>query len=309
MTSPNAPAAPAASEKTILIVGMHRSGTSMLTRLIHTMGAHAGEPTDLIPRGLHDNPHGYWERNDVLNEHEKILAFHGYAWNSLAHFRYDRLDFGYRRAFIQRAAQWRRKVNTGGRPFVLKDPRACLLLPAWQEALRNPVCVFSVRDPRVIATSICTPQRGSYPGAFVLALWEKYMQQALEALRGKRVLFVRYERLIRNPQSECARIAAGVARLGVPDLQSPASGDLDGLIDTRLNRSKPSPQAILTGAQQALLNWLDAQCAAVGPTLVAALPRFDSPDQVLARFQVPSRLADRDTAANAPQLAAMRYRS
>lgn len=285
MVAPPVSAAAAAHEKTILVIGMHRSGTSMLTRLIHSMGANAGKPEDLIPEDPHDSPSGYWERKDVVFEHDSLLVSHGFAWDWLAHFEWQRLNPVYVDAFVDRAAPWRRGLDTAGRPLVLKDPRLCLFMPIWQAVLRNPAYVFCVRDPRTIATSIATPPRRKYPAPFALALWEKYVQQALNALRGERVLFVRYEALMTNPLSECVRLASGVERLGVSGLRALTETHLDTLVDTRFNRSKASQQATMSPAQGALLGWLDEQCREPEPVQVSRLPPFESPDAMLGLYQ------------------------
>ena len=285
MIAPPVSAAAAAHEKTILVIGMHRSGTSMLTRLIHSMGANAGKPEDLIPEDPRDSPSGYWERKDVVFEHDSLLVSHGFAWDWLAHFEWQRLNPVYVEAFVDRAVHWRRGLDTAGRPLVLKDPRLCLFMPIWKMVLRNPAYVFCVRDPRIIATSIAMPPRRNYPAQFALALWEKYVQQALNSLRGERVLFVRYEVLMANALSECARLASGVERLGVSGLRVLTKPHLDSLIETRFNRSKASQQATLSPAQEALLGWLDARCHEADSVQVSRLPPFESPDPVLDRYQ------------------------
>lgn len=47
-----------AGANAILISGMHRSGTSALTRILNLLGTELGN--DLLPPHA-DNPHGYWE--------------------------------------------------------------------------------------------------------------------------------------------------------------------------------------------------------------------------------------------------------
>ena len=57
----------------IIVLGMHRAGTSAVTRLINLMGAYLGPEEQLLP-ATPDNPKGYWERIDVLQLHEWLLG-------------------------------------------------------------------------------------------------------------------------------------------------------------------------------------------------------------------------------------------
>lgn len=47
-------------EMPVLVLGMHRSGTSALTRCINLLGVPLGVADDLMPTG-EANPRGYWE--------------------------------------------------------------------------------------------------------------------------------------------------------------------------------------------------------------------------------------------------------
>merc|ERR1719487_3208951 len=67
-----APMAPAAAPDQILVLGMHHSGTSVVSNLTMMMGAYGGETSDLL---LHpENPLKFWERRDVvaLDEHRLV---------------------------------------------------------------------------------------------------------------------------------------------------------------------------------------------------------------------------------------------
>ena len=64
----------------VFVLGMHRSGTSMLTHMIEASGYHSGD--NLQPPGS-DNPNGYWEDLVVLNINESLLRALGKNWSSL----------------------------------------------------------------------------------------------------------------------------------------------------------------------------------------------------------------------------------
>ncbi|MGA9422665.1 MAG: glycosyltransferase, partial [Rhodanobacteraceae bacterium] len=268
----------------ILVLGMHRSGTSALARVLGLMGAWIGEADDLLPAHASDNPSGYWERTDVVNVHHEFLHEAGYAWDSLAGFDFDVVDVGLRKrlqAGIQRIVE---AIEPQSRPLLLKDPRLCLLLPAWRAQLEKPACVIAVRDPREIAASIRQGPRGAYTSHFLLALWEKYMRGALAHLVGERVMFVSYERLVANPESEAERVLDGLRALGVTSLHAASPDALREFIDPNLRRSEPLSHMTLSPDQADLFAWLEQQCVADGPASVSGFPDGAPPDAVLAEY-------------------------
>ena len=75
---PRVSLARAPGAKGLLVLGMHRSGTSALTRLLNLHGAVLGD--DLLPAG-HDNPSGFWELREAVAIHVRLLAGLGMAWD------------------------------------------------------------------------------------------------------------------------------------------------------------------------------------------------------------------------------------
>ena len=59
--------------RNVVILGMHRSGTSMVAGALATAGLYAGEPDELLA-DQSDNPHGFWERRDVVSLNDAILS-------------------------------------------------------------------------------------------------------------------------------------------------------------------------------------------------------------------------------------------
>src|ERR1051325_3197571 len=108
--------------RAILVVGMHRSGTSALTRLLSLLGADL--PGNLMPPWT-DNETGFWESKDLQELHDAMLASCGSSWDDVlpvppAWFASEvAADFrGQVLAVLERdfaASEW----------FVIKDPRAC----------------------------------------------------------------------------------------------------------------------------------------------------------------------------------------
>jgi len=68
----------AETRKVILVLGMHRSGTSAVTRCLNLLGAEVGDK--LLPPA-EDNRSGFWEHADVVAVHEELLKDLGRVWH------------------------------------------------------------------------------------------------------------------------------------------------------------------------------------------------------------------------------------
>lgn len=280
------PAIPSFRERqTILVVGMHRSGTSVLTRLINLMAAYVGDGDELLPSHPIHNPTGYWERMDLVTEHECFLQKNGYEWCRLAGFDLNRVQNDSVAVLRRSLGAICARIDSGGRPFLIKDPRLCLLLPIWHSLGPAPVHVFAVRDPRKIAASMLKSFYGMFTAHFLLALWQKHMHTALSRLRGQRVLFVSYEELLDSAQAQSERVLQGLSDLGIRGLQAVAQAESHNLIERKLDRSATPAHIEMSQMQSELYSWLLRQCASADPVAIDELPRFDAADDVLREFE------------------------
>ncbi|HTZ08801.1 MAG TPA: hypothetical protein VMB72_07005, partial [Acidimicrobiales bacterium] len=63
----------------VVVLGMHRSGTSAVTRILNLLGADVGERDDLLTD--YDNPAGHWESRALVAANDRILAAWGRSWD------------------------------------------------------------------------------------------------------------------------------------------------------------------------------------------------------------------------------------
>jgi len=243
----------------IIVLGMHRSGTSIVTRMVNMMGAYFGPEGSMLDL-TQDNPKGYWERKDVLNYNIFLLKLHDVDWTGynpanwpLPHHPKD-----------VPPALWDRIktliINMDAhRPWVMKDPRLCLTLPYWKKLLEVPVCVIVHRDPLEIAQSL-TRIRHTYmpmPHERGIALWEFYTAALLTASAELPRLFVSHADFLHDPVSATARLYHGLTAQGVQGLRLPSGREIIAFIDPALYRSKPKAQdnqaPALTGYQRELM--------------------------------------------------------
>ena len=216
--SPTASAKPAeVAPARIAVLGMHRSGTSALTGLLRAMGAAAGDDED-FPAPDEHNPKGYWEHRAVHALDEQVLAAVGRSWWYPLDVDLGSLPAASREELVSRARAIAGDLDAGG-PWVVKDPRLCLVFPLWREALgRPPAVVITHRHPLSVASSLAA--RDGMPLPVGVALWEVYCREALAATRGLPRMVVGFSQLLADPAGTSRRLADWLAAAAVGDLGS-----------------------------------------------------------------------------------------
>lgn len=205
--------------RAICILGMHRSGTSVLARALTVLGVFLGDPQDLMPATEY-NPLGYWERLDVWRLQDRLLAQFNRQWNSPgglpAQWHLTDAVRPYRAELTQIVTE-----QFAQRPlWGWKDPRSCLLLPLWREVLNDLgirlACVISVRSPLDVANSLKT--RDGMPLADGLWMWFHHYIAAVKNAAGLPTIFLAYDQLLESWEAELRRCAVGLG------LKAPAHG-------------------------------------------------------------------------------------
>jgi len=201
----------------ICILGMHRSGTSTVTRAFNLLGVYIGEDKDLM-KPLPDNPEGYWERLDVYYLQERLLSIMKRDWATAAP-----LTENWHKSEEVRSCKDELieivKVNFSGQPLWLwKDPRTCLLLPLWKDVLSELgiglKVVFVVRNPIDVARSL--EKRNGFTTDKGLGIWFNHTINALKGLEGLETVFLSYDNFMDDWETELKKCADGL-RIPWPD--------------------------------------------------------------------------------------------
>lgn len=198
-----------AAGRSAVVLGMHRSGTSVVTRVINLLGLPLCRTEDLYTAD--DNPGGHWESASLIELNDRILRAFGGDVSAPPDFPpcWERSSVALREE--ARAAFVRAHPT---RTWVWKDPRACLTLPLWLEVFsEEPAIVIVARNPLETAASLS--QRNGFPLALSIALWERYTREALRSSAGRRVVTIAYERLLERPETQISLLAEGLSSLGV----------------------------------------------------------------------------------------------
>src|SRR5690348_16546953 len=117
----------------IIVLGMHRSGTSLVTRMVNMMGAYVSQEGGVI--GFNKgNPKGYWERKDLVQNNIALLKLHDATWPNITNW-----PMPFRPMNLPPQLQHSMKTMVmhldAHRPWVMKDPRLCVTLPYWKKLL------------------------------------------------------------------------------------------------------------------------------------------------------------------------------
>ena len=261
------PAAPPSAQ--MVVLGMHRSGTSALTHLLQRMGLWAGEDGDFPPADDH-NETGYWEHRGVWSIDEVILRELGASWSDVAALDLSQLNGEVRDRLQERARRLVQDLDAHG-SWVVKDPRLCVLFPFWREILERPVCVLLYREPLPVARSLAA--RDGFPLPYGIALWEKYTLDALASTRGLPRVLLSHRELLANPEATLRRLQSELARQ-VPDLAGlrvPSVEEIHSVLDPALVHHPHDPEVerdYLTLPQAALLDALtDGSALDLDPVL------------------------------------------
>lgn len=189
----------------VVVLGMHRSGTSAAARLVNLMGFSLGPDEDLLPPRS-DNPTGFWENASCVILNEEILVALGGEWSAPPLLGHGWESLPELDAFRPRAAALASTV-LGAPQWAWKGPRACITLPFWLPIFGRDLAVVLVhRNPLEVATSL--QAREGFPMSLGLALWERYIRSSLAAVAGLPVCVTSHEELVSSPAAWCRRVGS-----------------------------------------------------------------------------------------------------
>lgn len=218
----------------IMVLGMHRSGTSAVARLLNMMGAYfAPEGQGLPPSKT--NPKGYWERHDVVNLNNQVLGGLGIGWDTISNYDSSQITPEISAQFSSRAQEIVLGLDAH-RPWMMKDPRLNLLLPLWLPLLELPVCVYVYRSPIQVAQSLAA--RENFSIHLGLALWEKYNLIALADSAHLPRILVSYEELMSNPLGTVKYLYDSLQNLEIQGLRLPHDKEVTAFVDANLFHAK-----------------------------------------------------------------------
>ncbi|QSR89625.1 glycosyltransferase [Methylacidiphilum caldifontis] len=191
-------------KRLIIVLGMHRSGTSALTRSLVELGLSIGEKI-LEPQP--DNPTGFWEDKDIMEINEEILAASGSSWDSFAP---PSLDFHEpRMVALLKKAEDLLEQKLKGKDFTFKDPRTIRLLRFWHAVFEKlcirPSYLLVIRNPLSVGYSLY--KRNQFPVVKSFCLWLSHNVSPWPLYAPFLEAVVDYDQFLQQPERDLQRIA------------------------------------------------------------------------------------------------------
>lgn len=208
--------------KVLLVLGMHRSGTSALAGTLHNAGYYPGEKL-LKPQS--DNPEGFWENSDIVELNDELLLRLDSSWDAPG-AEVEKMDMGHLDWFKAQFEAIMSKQFVGIQNIYIKDPRLCLLLPYWLAAFESKDidvnCVFIARHPAEVARSLKV--RNGISMRLSALLWLRYNLLAERYSRKCSRIVVTYDALLSSPEEVLVRV------LGLVDPDNQMSSDINNVV-------------------------------------------------------------------------------
>lgn len=196
----------ALGKRVLVIVGMHRSGTSAATGALQCLGVDLGDK--LYSGHKNVNAKGYFEHSDIADTNDDVLCRLGSAWDDIL-LRDD--DWAMRedlRPFAQKIRKYIQRDFSKSALWAVKDPRVCRLLPWWMNLFAEegitPHFLFVVRSPDDVYRSL--ERRDGFSRDKSFLLWLLHYLEAERGSRGYPRAFTQFDRFLEDPQGELSRI-------------------------------------------------------------------------------------------------------
>lgn len=253
----SAPSAAPTRPLALFVLGMARSGTSALTRVLSLCGGSL--PPQLIGADV-SNPLGLWEPRKAIDINETILyrQHSGWADPTMRLQEDGGFDPKQKATSIREIGAFFRTLPKAP-VVVIKEPRITLLSNLWFEAARQSgfdvAAVIAVRHPQEVAASLATRDRAT---PLSNALWLKYSLLAERQTRGQPRVFVEYANLLEDWRREVTRISSA---LGI-NLETRDEAAIEEFLKPDLRRQRNSGSATNLFGTVWISQAFDAMCAA-----------------------------------------------
>ena len=211
----------------VTVLGMHRSGTSLLTRGLKSLGIYLGDDfVEVQP----DNPTGYWEDRHLQDLNERVLKALGLKWESVAFLEDARWAEPEIEAIRMDAIEYIRANFLAHPLWGFKDPRTLRLLPFWSPVIQRlgvkDAYVMVIRNPLSVAQSLIARQPDIFDAAMAHGLWLVHMVPYFSWVAQKPFIVTDYDLFMDDPRGQLERIGRA---LEIPPTDA-SSGEIEDFI-------------------------------------------------------------------------------
>lgn len=240
--APGIGSVPQSRRTAVLVVAMHRSGTSALSRTLNLLGCDASP--NPMPADEY-NASGYWESRPIYELNEKILSSGGAGWAEWMEFNPNWFRSSAMDRYRERAEACIEAEFGKSNLFVIKDPRLSLLMPFWRAVFDSmgiePVVIHTLRNPIEVARSL--ERRNKFLISKGILLWLRYTLEGERGTRGLRRFFTTYDDLM---DDHVGFIERSQESLGLywPRNSDKLRRELNGFLENGLRHHKESSKGL-----------------------------------------------------------------
>jgi O-antigen biosynthesis protein len=194
-------------KKLFVVLGMHRSGTSAITRGLQVMNVVLGDRLMKIDEGNNDK--GFWEDVDINGLNVEMLNALNNDWHQLSLIKKDDWKLLKSKGYFARASEMLRQKTLHTDYFGFKDPRMSKLLPFWKEVFNHGNFdvnyILAVRHPLSVALSLA--KRNGIDIEKSHFLWLIHTIYSLSEIEDNSYVVVDYDNLMQDAGHELQRMA------------------------------------------------------------------------------------------------------
>jgi hypothetical protein len=227
----------------VTILGPHRSGTSMITRLLNLCGLFLGTGAELGMTG-EQNPKGYWEHIAFVDINQRLLAQFGGTLYDPPVLPPQWWEMAEVQPLVEEARTLTSQSFAGQAQWGWKDPRTTLTVPFWRQVLPDLCFVVTLRNPLDTAASIIDHSQERLSRRKAVALWQHYTELALWNTQPQERILVCYEDFLPDPRPALAPV---LQFLGLPAIVPGSARDLalQGFVDAALKHHQHTDAEVL----------------------------------------------------------------
>ena len=222
----------------VVVLGMHRSGTSSAAGALVRLGAAA--PQHLLAPNA-DNERGYWESPVIVDLNDAILAAAGSNWKDWRKFDLNKIDALKANAFRSRAKEALAEEFGDVGFAVMKDPRMCRLMSFWgpvlAEANWSVRALLPIRSPLEVGQSLHC--RDGLSPAYGCLLWLRHVLDAEVETRGMARAVLDWPQFLGDRRKALTRVSEQWGLIW-PHWDEDAFSGVDEFVSADLRRQRTS---------------------------------------------------------------------
>lgn len=265
----------AGDRKGFVVLGMHRSGTSMLSGILVTgMGYNVGGP--LIGSAA-DNEKGFFELLDAVLQNDEFMNLQRVWWsaNMMQYNNEKALEAkkSGKATFAHGEKALKFLNNPDNSPWLQKDPRMCITLKTWLPLLNSePAVLWTYRHPMEVAHSLMHREKG-ISLCHGLRLWIVYNMLGLQNSADLCRVYSSNDAILADPLHEVKRLSAELtSKCGVPSPPEELTQDkVEVFVDTSLQHNKKK----LNQSQTVIAQYGDCKVYDIVTNTAEGTPEYD----------------------------------